>query len=184
MIFLSTPFGNDLMERIAQEREVGSVRVVPYEPNHLEQFRALNLEWITKYFALEEADHKALDDPEGYILNRGGFIFMAECDGAIVGTCALIKNPDDSFELAKMAVTESAQGRGIGYLLGAAVVAKAKELGVRRVELLTNSRLAPALRLYQKLGFVEVPLPKTEYQRADVKMVLELSEESSAPLLA
>lgn len=164
------------MEAGAQPRRALVANIVGYEPKHREHFRALNHEWITRYFALEEADRKALDDPEVYILGRGGFIFMAEYQGAVVGTCALIKNPDDSFELAKMAVTESAQGLGIGYLLGAAAIAKAKAEGAARVELLTNSRLIPAIRLYAKLGFVQVPLSESEYERADVKMVLQLKE--------
>ncbi|MBA2685953.1 MAG: MarR family transcriptional regulator, partial [Gemmatimonadaceae bacterium] len=42
------------------------------------------------------------------------------------------------------------------------------------VELLTNSSLAPAIALYRSLGFVDVPLGRTEYTRADVHMVLEL----------
>jgi hypothetical protein len=49
-----------------------------------------------------------------------------------------------------------------------------------RVELLTNSMLTPALRLYEKHGFLRVPAAPHEggYARADVKMVLELGQAS------
>ena len=151
------------------------VRVVDFKPHHHESFRALNLAWITKYFAVEDADRKALDDPERNILQPGGAIFMAEVDGEFVGTCALMKCPDGSYELAKMAVAPSAQGRGVGRALGEAAITRARSLGAPRVELLSNTILEPALALYRSLGFVEVPLPRTDYRRANIKMVLELS---------
>ena len=99
---------------------------------------------------------------------------MAEYDGQLVGTCALIPEGHGVFELAKMAVAPSAQGLGIGWALGQAALAKARQLGARRVELLSNSRLLPALALYRKLGFQDLPVPSSPYQRTDVKMGLDL----------
>ncbi len=150
------------------------LQIVPYEPAHRDAFRQLNEAWITRYFRLEEADNRALDDPEGYILSKGGFIFMALWEGEAVGACALIKVSEQVFELAKMAVDDKVQGKGIGYALGKACIDKAKVLGIKKVELLSNTRLQPAINLYCKLGFVEVPLPPTEYERADIKMELGL----------
>jgi GNAT superfamily N-acetyltransferase len=152
-----------------------SPEIIAYQPEHQAAFRALNEEWITRYFRLEEPDHRMLQDPQGYILERGGYIFMARHAGKIVGTCALLKEEDGSFELAKMAVTPEAQGLGLGYLLGQAAIQKAQEAGAPYVFLLSNRRLTPALTLYQKLGFVEVPLPASDYQRADIKMELRLA---------
>src|SRR5687768_6402550 len=100
---------------------------------------------------------------------------MAEEDGEVVGACALIRMDDGVFELAKMAVAPVAQGKGIGTMLGQAAVDRARDLGASRVELLTNSALAPALRVYSELGFVNVPVGPTEYRRADVRMVLRLN---------
>jgi GNAT superfamily N-acetyltransferase len=153
---------------------MSAARIISYQPEHQSAFRDLNHEWITRYFVLEEADHRVLDDPQRYILDLGGYIFMAEHEGKIVGTCALIKEHDGVYELAKMAVTPSAQGLGVGKLLGRAAIAKAREVGAREVELVSNTRLAPALSLYRKLGFEEAPMPASEYQRADIRMVLAL----------
>ena len=151
-----------------------SLSILDYQPAHQPAFRALNHEWISYYFTLEPIDNEMLDDPQGYILNPGGHIFMASYDGDLVGTCALINEHGGVYELAKMAVSPRAQGLGIGWALGTAVLDKARELGASRVELLSNSRLTPALRLYEKLGFRHVPVPPTPYQRTDVKMVLDL----------
>jgi GNAT superfamily N-acetyltransferase len=150
------------------------VSIIDFEPAHQPAFRALNHEWITRYFALEEPDHQVLDDPQRYILDTGGHIFMAVYKGEIVGTCALIKEHDGVYELAKMAVSPAAQGLGIGWALGQSILCKARQLGAHRVELVSNSALAPALSLYDKLGFRAAPLIPTPYARGDVRMVLDL----------
>jgi GNAT superfamily N-acetyltransferase len=159
----------------------GDVRVVPYaprRPDHADAFRLLNLAWIEEHFVVEARDRHELDDPEGHILRTGGQIFMAELDGPngveVVGTCALLREPDGTFELAKMAVGRTARGRGAGRALGQAAIDAARALGAPRVELLSNTALEPAIALYRALGFVEVPLPHTDYARANIKMVLEL----------
>jgi len=69
-----------------------------------------------------------------------------------------------------MAVSEKAKGLKIGYALGKAALEKAREVKAGKVELLSNWKLAPALSLYKKLGFVEVPLPRDEYERAEIKI--------------
>lgn len=155
----------------------GAVRVVAYDPSrddHRAAFRALNLAWIERHFAVEPIDLQQLDDPEGHVLAPGGAILIAESDEGVLGTCALVAEPDGAFELAKMAVHEAARGRGVGRLLGEAAVALARARGASRIELLSNTALGPAIALYRALGFVAVPLPATEYARADIKMVLSL----------
>ena len=77
-------------------------------------------------------------------------------------------------ELAKMAVTERARGRGIGRALCVALVALARERGAQQVELLSQTTLAAAVRLYRSLGFEEVPLGPVPYKRSNIRMVLRL----------
>jgi ribosomal protein S18 acetylase RimI-like enzyme len=154
---------------------MSDARVVPYTARHRDRFRALNLAWITEHFRVEDADRRALDDPEGYILGHGGHILVAESDdGSVIGVCALLRNADGSYELAKMAVDPAARGRRIGRALGEAAIELARELGAPHVELLSNTKLEPAIGLYRALGFIEVPLPANDYERANIKMVLDL----------
>ena len=150
------------------------VSIIDFELVHQPVFRALNHEWISRYFTLEATDHQMLDNPQSYILATGGHILMAQHEGELVGTCALIKEHDGVYELAKMAVAPAAQGLGIGWALGQGILCKARQLGAHRVELVSNSQLVPALALYRKLGFVPAPLLPTPYVRGDVRMVLEL----------
>lgn len=151
-----------------------NLRIVPYGAAHAEAFRELNLAWIGKYFVVEDRDTRDLGDPDTYIIAPGGHIFMAELNGEVVGGCALMREADGVYELAKMTVSESARGLGVGRALGEAAIAHARSTGARRVELLTNSSLVPAITLYRSLGFLDVPVGETEYVRADVHMVLDL----------
>ncbi len=123
---------------------------------------------------MEEADYKALDNPEDYILKKGGKILVALYENEPVGVCALIKmnNSEYDFEMAKMAVSPKAQGKSIGWLLGKAIAEKAKELGAKKIYLESNTILKPAINLYYKLGFEKVFGLETPYKRCNIQMEL------------
>jgi putative acetyltransferase len=152
------------------------VKIVEYDPKYQQDFRDLNEEWISKFFKMEASDYKMLDNPEGYIITKGGHIVFALLNKEVVGTCALIKTSDEPliFELAKMAVSPKAQGKKIGYLIGKKLIDKAKELKAKEIFLETNSSLVPAIKLYEKLGFQHIPVIDSPYERADTKMLLDL----------
>lgn len=158
-----------------QRRESPEIKIAPYQPKYKEAFRKLNEEWITTYFKLEKPDREAIENPKKYILDRGGFIFVALLNNKPVGVCAMLKRDDQyDYELAKMAVTPKAQGKNIGYLLGQAVVDKAVSLNAKRIFLESNTSLTPALRLYEKLGFKKIIGPPTPYARCNIQMELKL----------
>lgn len=150
------------------------LRIVAYRAEHAGAFRELNLAWIRKHFTVEERDERDLADPDTHILAPGGHILIAELRDETVGTCALMRESEDVYELAKMTVSESARGLGVGRALGDAAIAHARAIRARRVELWTNAALAPAIALYHSLGFVDAPLGSTEFVRANVHMVLDL----------
>jgi len=140
-------------------------------------FRELNEAWIAKYFVIEDADRAALGDPSGYILQRGGHIFIAVMDGRAIGTCALIFTRQGAFEVAKMAVAEEHRGMGIGRQLLEHAVAEAKGLGAKSLSLETNTKLENAIHLYESTGFRHLPperVAPSPYARANVFMEMEL----------
>ena len=63
------------------------------------------------------------------------------------------KTGEHSYELTKMGVRESARGRKAGEYLLRAVLRRARELGADPLYLLTSSKCAAAIHLYEKLGF-------------------------------
>ena len=153
---------------------ISETTIVSYHPKYAAAYKKLNLAWIEKYFVVEEHDIEQLDDPETYIISKGGYILFAKFEDEIVGTCALIKTGEDEFELAKMAVAEHMRGKQIGKLIGEAAIEQAREAGAKRVWLESNRILTTALNLYRKLGFVEIPMSSTPYARANIKMEIWL----------
>ena len=138
-------------------------------------FRDINLEWIERYFAVEAKDREVLGNPHKYILDPGGAILLAVEGERPVGVVSLVVLGEGAVELAKMGVRPEAQGKGAGRMLVAAAISAARDMGMKRVYIETNSSLGPALKLYRDAGFQ--PLKETvpsPYARADVQLELWL----------
>jgi ribosomal protein S18 acetylase RimI-like enzyme len=153
---------------------MGTIEIIDYKPEHQPFFERFNRAWIEKYFWLEEIDLFVLQHPEEALLNKGGAILMASYEGKIAGTVALKKVSNEIFEFTKMAVDETFRRKGIAEALSVAAFEKARQLGATKVILYSQTNLEPAILLYKKLGFKEVPLEPGIYQRANIKMEIEL----------
>lgn len=153
------------------------VMIVTYNPKYQKSFKDLNIEWISNYFEVESNDVKALDHAEEYIINKGGEIFSAILNDEVLGVCALIKSDGKEFdyELAKMAVSPKAQGKGVGLLLAESAIKWASEKGASKIYLESNTKLQPAIKLYEKLGFKEVTGLSSTYNRVNIQMMLTLN---------
>lgn len=118
------------------------------------QFYAINAEWITSMFALEQTDIDVLENPRARIIEPGGAILFIEAPGlGIVGTCALQQTSPRKFELTKMGVTAAARGLKAGEALLAAMIERAQAMGAQQLYLLTNRKCEAAIHLYEKAGF-------------------------------
>ena len=148
------------------------VEIIPWDPKYREHFYSINKAWVDEYFSYEAKDAEILENPEKAVIEKGGEIFFALVNGEVVGTCALYNHPGFGLELTKMGVTEAARGKRIGVRLCNAAIEKAQELGVERLFLESARVLEPAIAMYRKLGFVEIPDPRgpSEYARADIYM--------------
>lgn len=151
-----------------------AIKIHSYRPELAPYFLSINKQWIEHYFALEAFDREQLENPDKSILDKGGQVWFAEWQNEIVGTVAMKKVGDNCFELIKMGVLPKAQGKNIGLLLGHAAIDWARSVGASSVVLYSNSVLAPAIRLYRKMGFVEVPIEMGKYDRCDIKMEIVL----------
>jgi putative acetyltransferase len=153
-----------------------NISIVAYEARYQPDFKRLNVEWISAMFQLEEHDLEQLDQPEDHILPNGGQILLAELDDKVVGTVAMVSdNPEhSSYELAKMSVSPAVQGRGVGQLLAEAALDYARQMGAKSVWLESNRKAAAAIRLYERIGFQEIPLRPSPYTRADICMEINL----------
>ena len=147
-----------------------TIEIIPFTTELKEHIKTLNLEWLTKYFKVEPKDEIVLSNPQVEIIDKGGLIFYAKYNSQIIGTVSLIKINELTFELSKMAVTDTIQGLGIGKKMMEHCLAVAKEKDIQKLILYSNRSLLPAIHLYEKFGFVEIDLEDGIYERADIKM--------------
>lgn len=158
------------------------IDIIEYQPRYQPDFRALNLEWLVHYNLLEPLDQEVIDDPQSTIIDKGGYIYLARFisddgdinAGRIVGTAALCLEHDGIYEFAKMSVAPELRGQGIGNKLIAHCLEKARDLGIKKLMLWSNSRLQPAIAMYTKFGFRHIPVVDSPFVNADVKMELDL----------
>jgi DNA-binding MarR family transcriptional regulator/N-acetylglutamate synthase-like GNAT family acetyltransferase len=168
--------GRSLTERVRSIAlpRLNGLTIREFEDRLAGPFYRINAEWIEEMFTLEDNDIALMSSPRELIIDKGGAILFAETpDLGVVGTCALIRAPEGWVELTKMAVLEVARGRKIGERLLEAALERAKEMG-ERLYLLTNTRCAAAIHLYEKLGFEHdakvMALFGGRYERCNVAM--------------
>ncbi|QJB68960.1 GNAT family N-acetyltransferase [Parasphingorhabdus halotolerans] len=154
-----------------------------YLPSDRQRFIDLNLDWIEEYFKVEPSDREQLERLETSILGKNGRIVIAELDGAVVGTGAILSphhDPDDGrtwLEIIKMSAQKDLRGRGIGRAVLEALITQGREMAADAIWLETNGDLKAAIGLYERLGFRHLSdneLWPTPYARCNVQMVLEL----------
>ena len=148
--------------------------IINYEDQYHDDFRRLNLTWLDQFDLTESHDLELLDHPRENVINRGGFIFLLKEEDTIIGTAGLFKVNDREYELIKMFVSPDHRGKGFGDILLKKCIDKAKELRASNLILFSNSKLQPAIRMYEKYGFKHVSVVDAPFETADIKMELGL----------
>ncbi|TBV26793.1 GNAT family N-acetyltransferase [Meridianimaribacter sp. CL38] len=150
--------------------------IIPFDSRYSQHFYDLNIEWLKTYFYVEPYDEEVLSKPEGYIINKGGFIFFAKLNETILGTVALMPTSTKNvFELTKMAVSPKHRGYKIGQQLMQYCIEFAKQHQFKALMLYSNTKLENAIYIYRKYGFIEIPVEENSpYKRSDIKMILKV----------
>ena len=151
------------------------VNIEEFQEKYVQKFYELNIAWLEEFFYVEDYDREVLSNPKKYIIDKGGIILFAITEGKVAGTLALINRENDGFELSKMAVSKEFQGLKIGQKLMYAAIHRAGGLKTPRLFLDSNTKLTPAITLYHKVGFKEIPVPSdTPYERCNIRMEIKL----------
>jgi len=147
-----------------------------YKPEYSNKFYDLNIEWLEKYFYVEDHDRDVLSNPEKYIINKGGIILFAQINSHVVGTLALMPTKNkDTYELTKMAVNPNYRNKRIGQKLLVKIISIANKMKLKKIILYSNRKLKNAIHLYLKYNFNEINLEENcPYDRADIKMELSI----------
>lgn len=138
-----------------ERRPRGGLAIRRFSDALAPDFYRINAQWIADMYTLEQTDIDVLTAPRERIVDPGGdILFVEDPTLGIIGTCGLQKTGERQFELTKMGVVPEARGKKAGEFLLQAMIARAFELGCDRLYLLSNSKGAAGVHLYEKAGFV------------------------------
>ena len=141
--------------------------IVPFNDSYRQAFIDFNTGWITTYFKLEPHDLEAFKTIDEAI-KQGAQIFFALENGQPVATCmATPMEADGTWELCKLASDLTQPHPGAGSAVFKAAMDWALSHGASRLYLISNTKLTPALHIYEKFGFTAVPLEHCDYERGD-----------------
>lgn len=146
------------------------MKIVPYNQKYKKDFIEMNTLWISQMFTMEKEDIKELNHIETY-LEKGGQIFFA-IDGQehVMACCMIGPREDGDWEIMKFAAKGMYTGTGAGSACLKACIDYAREKQVNKIIIVSNRKCVQAVHLYQKFGFVEIPVDKKKFPfaRADI----------------
>jgi GNAT superfamily N-acetyltransferase len=112
-----------------------------------------------------------------FVLARAGRLWIAEEDGRIVGSIAVVDAEHGEGQLRWFLVAPEARGSGLGRRMLETALGYCRERGMPHVFLWTFAQLDDALRLYERAGFKVTATHKAPMwgsERTEVRMDLAL----------
>jgi drug/metabolite transporter (DMT)-like permease/GNAT superfamily N-acetyltransferase len=166
-----------LVQTMGRPRVVTGV-VVATSPEQREKVRELVVETMTNMAAhlglpMSNFDDELAHFDEWYDGPRGRAL-LATVDGAPAAAVVLRPWGDGDAELRRLYVRPAFRRRGLARMLVRAAVAEAKELGYRRVVLMTSDEFEGAADLYTSEGFAPIEPYRPAAARAALAMAREL----------
>lgn len=156
------------------------MEIVGYLEKYKKDFIELNIGWVERFFVMEQADRDVLENVDEFI-QKGAMIYFAVENGKVLATCMAMPLEKEKWEICKLAAAGQYTGKGAGSAVFLACMEYAVAHGAKKLTLISNRRLKPALHIYEKYGFKEVPLKKEYwgYERADIEFEYLVPSEDS-----
>lgn len=147
------------------------MKIIKFKEEYRQSFIDFNTDWIVSNFGfLEEEDIETFENIDK-ILADGGMIFFAEENNIPLAACMThrVKNAEpDIWEICKLGSNKNLPHKGAGSAVFKASMDWAISKGAKKLVLISNSKLKPALHIYEKYGFREVELSNFDYIRGNI----------------
>jgi RimJ/RimL family protein N-acetyltransferase len=162
-----------LIRDVRHENGLDEIRRPAYEvrrelqPGDAEAIVALHERLYPAEYQRNDAFVAAVAESVAAALEKGwperGGVWIVERHGKVVGSVALTDEGEGAGKLRWVLLEPALRGAGLGRRLIGEAVDRARELGMRRLELHTFSDLSAAARIYRDAGFRVV----RAYERSD-----------------
>lgn len=144
------------------------MKIIEYDPKYKDAFIQFNTDWIVDNFGcLEKEDIETFEkiDEE---LASGAMIYFAVENEIPLATCMAKPMDGETWEICKLGSNKHREHTGCGSRVFGAAVQWAIDHGAKRLFILSNRKLKPAIHIYEKYGFKEIKLDDYEYVRGDI----------------
>ncbi|MCD7822813.1 MAG: GNAT family N-acetyltransferase [Oscillospiraceae bacterium] len=143
------------------------MEIIQFEERYRQAFIDFNTDWIVTNFGfLEEHDRETFDSIDDELKCGAMIHFAVENDIPLAACMAMPLG--DTWEICKLCSNKNIPHKGAGSAVFEASMKWAINHGAKRLFLISNSKLKPALHIYEKLGFKEIKLDNYEYVRGDI----------------
>ena len=113
-------------------------------------------QWLNIDLSFQNFEEELLQLKEMYSEPTGG-IFLLQQAEEFIGCVAIRKKGEDIAELKRMYIKPTIRKSGGGALLLEKALVAARQLGYKFIRLDTLANMTPAINLYKKHGFYEIP---------------------------
>ncbi|MBP3352049.1 MAG: ribosomal protein S18-alanine N-acetyltransferase [Lachnospiraceae bacterium] len=142
-----------------RELEMGDIEAVS-----IMEAQSFSMPWSAKDFEQLVSDEKSL-------------YLVAETDGLVVGCCG-VTNVCGEGNINNVVVQEAYRGQGIAYAMMQELLVRGREMGCTEFTLEVRVSNAPAIHVYQKLGFVSEGIRPRFYEKpVEDAMIMWIREE-------
>lgn len=104
------------------------------------------LDQLSDYYGADERRYFVIEDAQEKVIGGVGF--------------AKLDFMEETAELQKLYLDDSARGSGLGYELIALIEEKMRDAGYQYSYLETHDNLQAAIHIYEKSGYIEIERPK------------------------
>ena len=126
----------------------------------IEQARVLFREyelWLGVDLCFQQFEDELENLPGKYAAPEGRLL-LAKSGEALAGCAALRKIDAKTCEMKRLFVRETFRGSGLGKQLVEILIVEARKIGYRKMRLDTlQDKMPSAIRLYERLGFRQIP---------------------------
>lgn len=152
------------------------MKIVSYQPKYRDAFVRLNTEWLNRFYWIESFDQYTMDHVEDLIQDGAMAFFALDEKEEVLATCMAMPLEEKTWEICKLAAKNQYTGTGAGSAVLQAAMRYAEENGAKKEVLISCRSLKPAIHLYKKYGFNEVPYRKEYWksEKADIEMEKEV----------
>jgi putative acetyltransferase len=132
------------------------IKITPVLPNDVDAVEKLyfcSVRCNPRGFIQDLRYHSPIHTVFSDYRENGGDLLVAKVENHVVGMGGLRRISNDRIELCKLHISRYYQGKGYGTQLVYRLLARARELGVREVELHVTKTQTIAIHIYKKVGF-------------------------------